>query len=204
MTDRLSRPTTAFHGADILCSGTRLEVALALKRRDPQQNPDAVLVFDDVDGRVVDLDLRGSEAEIAARLGGTNIASVEPEAPMAAPRSRGRPKLGVVSREITLLPRHWEWLSRQRGGASAALRRLVDEARKGEGDRGHRKAAQEAAYNFLQAIAGDFAGYEDAMRALFKADRDGFDAATSDWPAAIRGHAIRLAFGPPEGHAPNA
>jgi hypothetical protein len=106
--------------------------------------------------------------------------------------------LGVVAREVTLLPRQWEWLATQPGGASAVLRRLVDEARKNGIPQQKRRAAQEAAYHFMLAIAGDLPGYEEATRALFADDRPGLEQRIADWPEDIRAHALRLAFGAPD------
>ncbi|OZA80746.1 MAG: hypothetical protein B7X77_02015 [Caulobacter sp. 39-67-4] len=103
----------------------------------------------------------------------------------AAPRGRGRPRLGVVSREVTLLPRHWDWLAAQPGGASVALRKLVEAARRqGEGPERIRRS-REAAYRFATAMAGDRAGFEAAMRALFAGDDAAFEARLVDWPADI-------------------
>jgi hypothetical protein len=116
------------------------------------------------------------------------------EAEAEAPRRRrGRPKLGVVAREVTLLPRHWTWLNAQPGGASVALRKLVEAARKGNGDGDRKRAGQEAAYRFIHAIAGDRAGFEDAARALFAGDLGGFEDAIADWPHDVREHATMLA-----------
>jgi hypothetical protein len=172
----------AFDGHRLLAHGTRLEAALALKRALGEGVAGPLLVFDDETGAVVDFDLSGSDAEIASRL-------AEPEAP---PRSRGRPKLGVVAREVTLLPRHWEWLAAQPGGASVALRRLVDRARREDGGATQARQALDAAYRFLQAIAGDLPGFEEAARALFASDREGFARRVADWPADIVTHASLL------------
>lgn len=211
MTDQHSDLCTAFLGHDILHSGTRLEVALAAKQATAADNSRQILVFDDRTGRVVDLDLRGSDAEIARRL--TQPApgprgrfrpqpDDTPQEP-GKPRGRGRPKLGVVAREVTLLPRHWDWLAKQKGGASATLRRLVDEARRRPNPEMQQRAAREAAYTFLHAIAGDLPGYEDAMRALFAGDLSAFENQMASWPRDIRSHATRLASGstsaPPSG-----
>lgn len=187
MTNQLSLRCTAFAGARKLAHGALIDVALAVKAAETEER-DAVLVFDDTSGRVVDLDLRGTTAEIVARLarqGGER----EPA------RGRGRPKLGVVPREVTLLPRHWEWLARQPGGASAALRRLVDEARRADQGRTERKGAQQRAYTFLSALAGDLPGYEEAIRALFADDGDAFAARMAAWPEDIRDYALMLARG---------
>jgi hypothetical protein len=131
---------------------------------------------------VIDFDLSGSDADIATRL-----AESEP-----APRGRGRPKLGVVAREVTLLPRHWEWLAAQPGGASVALRRLVDEARRTDGGATQARQAVGAAYRFLHAIAGGLPGFEEASRALFAGDREGFAQRIAEWPPDIVAHALRL------------
>jgi len=137
------------------------------------------LVFDDRSGRQVDLDTRGV---------------LPTDVPSTEPRGRGRPKLGVVAREVTLLPRHWDWLSHQPGGASVALRRLVDEARKTSGDRDRVRGAQEAAYNFMSAMAGNLPGFEEAARALFAYDRRKFANLIATWPPDVRDHAVKLAF----------
>ena len=205
MSDPSLKTCTAFIGYRLLLTGTLPDVALAV--RQSTGVADTVLVFDDVTGRIVDLDLRGSDAEILGRIS-------QPPAPcegryrpkidaVSDPRGsdeaqglkiRGRPKLGVVAREVTLLPRQWEWLTSQPGGASATLRRLVDEARKTTSPRQQRRAAQEAAYHFMQAIAGDLPGYEEATRALFADDRPALEQRIAAWPEDIRTYALRLAF----------
>jgi hypothetical protein len=100
----------------------------------------------------------------------------------------------VVAREVTLLPRHWDWLTSQAGGASVALRRLVDEARRTSGDRDRVRAAQEAAYHFMSAMAGNLPGFEEAARALFAYDRRRFADLIAEWPPDVRDHAVKLAF----------
>lgn len=210
MSDLLSKPCTAFDGHRLLLAGPLVEVALAVKTATEGGSPSEVLVFDDVTGRVVDLDLRGGTAEIIERLSRppqtfigrhrppSNEPAVPPKDEAAEARGRGRPRLGVVSREVTLLPKQWEWLASQPGGASAVLRRLVDDARRNGGERQARRAAQEAAYHFMQAIAGDLPGYEEATRALFANDRPKLEHCIADWPHDIRAHALRLAFGAPD------
>lgn len=139
-----------------------------------------LLVFDDASGRQVDFDLRGTESQVLAR---------------ALPEQRsgpGRPRLGVVSREISLLPRHWEWLEQQPSGASAALRRLVDEARRREQGRQRVRLALDAAARFMSAMAGDLAGFEEATRALYAKDRARLEALTSKWPRDVRRHMLQL------------
>ena len=180
---------TAFIGDRRIATGPLAQVALAVKRLADGGGTAPILVFDDVTSRPVELDLRGSEAEVLARLPRPADISAESE----APRGPGRPRLGVVAREVTLLPRHWDWLSQQPGGASAALRRLVDAARHAGEERDQLRRAQEAAYRFMAAMAGDRPGFEEASRALFAADRDRFGALTEAWPPDIRDHARRLA-----------
>ena len=183
---------TAFEGQRRLITGALADVALAVKRAGATPSP--IAIFDDHTGRVVDLDLRGSDAEILARLPQDTSSDLPVEAPASEPRGRGRPKLGVVAREVTLLPRHWEWLNAQPGGASVALRKLVDEARRANGDKDRAREAREAAYHFMSAAAGDRPHFEEASRALFADDRRHFVALIADWPADIRDHAVALAF----------
>ncbi|WP_298352155.1 DUF2239 family protein [Rhodoblastus sp.] len=159
-----------------------------------------VLVFDDATGRQVDPDFRespGSPAPAAAE----------------APRGRGRPKLGVVAREVTLLPRHWDWLNGQPGGASVALRKLVENALHDDGEASssgwraperdaeliRRREAREAAYRFLSAMGGDLPGFEEAARALFAEDRPRFARIVAAWPGDVAAYARWLAFGEGEG-----
>lgn len=186
-----ARPCTAFAGTRLLRSGPLVEVAMAVKAAMAEDSA-PLLVFDDTTGRVIDLDLRGSDAEVIARLDMPKTPAMAEPSPPA--KGRGRPKLGVVAREVTLLPRHWDWLAAQPSGASATLRRLVDEARRREAPQQQRRTAQSAAYHFMQALAGDFAGYEEATRALFADDRDGLVRMTAGWPADVRAHVLRLAF----------
>lgn len=178
---------TAFDGHRLVATGPLADVALVVQATIEGGTARPVLTFDDATGRVVDLDLRGSAAEIAARLG-----------EQAVPRGRGRPKLGVVAREVTLLPRHWEWLATQPGGASVTLRRLVDEARRSEGGQSRLRAARDAAYRFMSAMAGDLAGFEEATRALFAGDRARLEQHSAAWPADVRAYALKLLEGSAE------
>ena len=162
------------------------EVAVAAKHA-LETGAEAVLIFDDKNGRVVDVDYRGTDEEVLARL--------RPETPK---RSRGRPRLGVTSREVTLLPRQWEWLAEQPGGISVALRKLVDEARKANRTKDDVRRAQTRAYQFASAMAGDLPGFEEAMRALFANDKDKFAVCSSEWPADILKHTLHLAYSPIE------
>ena len=181
---------TAFSGQDFLASGRLSDVALAVKA-ETQARPDAaVLVFDNATGKVVDLDLCGSEADVVRRLEQQGMSS--PHAGDAPKPGRGRPRLGVVAREVTLLPRHWDWLAAQPGGASQARRRLGDRARAAAEGRAARRAATDAAYRFMAAMAGDLPGFEEASRALFAGDEARLTAETAGWPADIRDHALRM------------
>lgn len=198
MSDSATRPCTAFHDATRIASGPLPVVALAVKSALAADPAAAILVFDDATGKVVDLDLRGSDAEIAARHAPPGDAATQAAAEPDAPRGRGRPRLGVVAREVTLLPRHWDWLGQQPGGASQVLRRLVDEARKTDGGRSRTRAAQAATYAFLSAMAGDREGFEEASRALFAGDGDGFARHSRSWPSDIRAYAEALLAGTAE------
>jgi hypothetical protein len=182
---------TAFKGQRRLISGTLAEVALAVKHAGEPAVP--IIIFSDTTGRPLDLDLRGSDEDIVARLPKAAPAPAETDGQASEPRGRGRPKLGVVAREVTLLPRHWEWLNAQSGGASVALRKLVDEARRARGDHDRERAAREAAYHFMSAMAGNLPNFEEASRALFADDRRRFLSLIAGWPADIRDHIVKLA-----------
>jgi uncharacterized protein len=168
---------TAFAGERLLASGGKRSVLLALKA---YSGSDRLLTFDDTTGRQVDFDLRGTIDEVLARA-------------EALPRSGpGRPRLGVVSREVSLLPRHWEWLEEQPSGISGALRRLVDEARKREPDQARVRRAREAADRFMWTMAGDLPGCEEASRALYAGDAKRLRALVRSWPRDIRDHVLAL------------
>lgn len=187
-----SSPCTAFHGERIVASGEITAILPAIRaahRADPSAR---LLVFEDDTGRLIDVDLR-EEADQARPHPGAGQAAETSRHRAGAPRAAGRPRLGVVAREVTLLPRHWEWLNRQPGGASVALRKLVDEARKTHGGRDRVRQAQEATYQFLLAIGGDLPGYEEALRALFAGRQDRFNELLEPWPADVRDHALRIA-----------
>lgn len=186
MPDAVARFATAFDGERQIAAGPLIEVAMALKAATAAGAEGPLLAFDDATGAVIDFDLRGSRAEIAARL-----AAATGQAP--PPQGRGRPSLGVVAREVTLLPRHWQWLAEQPSGASATLRRLVDEARRVGGPQQEVRASQHAASRFMTAMAGDLPGYEEAARALFAKDRLGFERHIAAWPDDVRAYATKLA-----------
>jgi hypothetical protein len=183
---------TAFEGQRRIASGPLADVALAVKHAE-MRTAAPIAIYSDATGRPVDLDLRGSDDEIAARLRQTLPLEATETRGATEPRGRGRPKLGVVAREVMLLPRHWEWLSAQPGGASVALRKLVDEARRANGDRDRNRAARDAAYHFMSAMAGNLANFEEAARALFAGDRRRLAGLIAGWPEDIRDHIIKLA-----------
>lgn len=184
----------AFQADRRIAEGAFDEVARALKTAADASPDQTIQVFDLATGAPIDLDLRGSIEEVLARLprdGGGPQATAEPAD--AGRRGPGRPRLGVVAREVTLLPRHWDWLASQPGGASVAIRKLVEQARNVQAGKDRIRHATEAAYRFAHAMAGNRPHYEDAMRALFAGDRAGFETMTQHWPVSIRDHARRLA-----------
>lgn len=177
---------TAFAGHVCIASGSLLDVAKALAGRDDPAPP---LIIDDSSGGAVELDLRnGADDAVAEYLARAQAGVQQPR-----PAGRGRPRLGVVAREVTLLPRHWDWLATQPGGASAALRRLVDEARRTPDPTEQASRTRDAAYKAMAALAGDLPGFEDASRALFAADRPKLEALAAVWPADVRTFVLRLA-----------
>ncbi|HBJ70523.1 MULTISPECIES: DUF2239 family protein [Alcaligenes] len=188
---------TSFMGHRRIASGPMLTNVLAVKKVLESRVNDPVLIFDDVTGRFVDVNTQGTDEELAQRYAPVDAPEVEVEqTEEEAPRGRGRPKLGVVPREVTLLPRHWDWLATQPGGASVALRKLVEEARRASAAKDQRRQAQERAYNFMTAIGGDLPGFEEAMRALFADELERFKTLLADWPEDVREHAIKLAETP--------
>ena len=199
---------TAFDGPVRLASGPLATAALAVKRAVDANTPETVWIFSDTTGRSLDLNFHGTVDDVLARVAQHQAEHAAPppsaEATEAdpAPRGRGRPKLGVVAREVTLLPRHWEWLAAQPGGASVALRKLVEAARKSPADeRAQRRKAQERAYHFMSALAGDWAGFEEASRALFADDLPALRTLMADWPKDVREHVLWLRAAD---NAPNA
>jgi hypothetical protein len=187
-----SRACTAFVGQRLLVAGPLHEIAVAVKAAS-RDATDSILVFDDASGRVIDLDLRGTKADIVARLSHPAVDQQPADASVEEKRGRGRPKLGVVPREVTLLPRHWDWLAAQPGGASVTLRRLVDEARRNGASSERQREAREIAYRFMSAMAGNLPGFEEATRALFAGDGRKFAAHIARWPEAIAAYATKLA-----------
>lgn len=194
-----ARRVVVFVGDTLVAHGALAEAA-RLARQTLDASPLApLLCFDEFTSEAVELDLRGSADEVAARY--TLDAATEPRLPHLPDsteehekvRGPGRPKLGVVSREVTLLPRHWEWLATQSGGASVALRRLVEEARRKSVASDARRVSREATYRFMVATSGNRPGFEEATRALYAGDAERFEQLLQPWPHDVREHALRLA-----------
>lgn len=153
-----------------------------------ETHPEAsILAFEEATGRQIEVDLQGSVAEVVRRHATRAAAAVTNLGP-------GRPKLGVVGREVTLLPRHWDWLGTQPGGASIALRKLVEQGMKTGREADTLRQRQENAYRFMSAIAGNLPGYEEAIRALFAGDAEAMEACMKTWSADVRSYALELAF----------
>jgi uncharacterized protein len=184
----------AFEGVRCIAQGPLKDVALAVKEVIERGEQAPVLVFDALTSQPVEFDLRGTAADVVTRLTGEDARIAEgrglPDEEL--PRGRGRPKLGVVAREVTLLPRHWDWLNSQSGGASVALRKLVEAARLASDDKDRVRHVQEAAYRFMTSLAGNLPGYEEATRALYAGDSARFATSIGQWPADVREHAARL------------
>jgi len=212
----------AFAGTDLIASGSLSEVALAAKSALDSGTGYAVLLFDAITSEQLEVDFRGSADDVLGRLPSAPMLELAPDAPVAgdavagaasgsavagsavadvadapavaaaAPRSPGRPKLGVVAREVTLLPRHWEWLAAQPGSASVTLRKLVEAARKASADADLMREARDATYRFALVMAGNEVGFEEATRALYAGDRERFEYHITSWPADVRDHALRV------------
>jgi len=181
---------TAFADQSLIASGSLAEVVQILQPAVSAQPERNYLVFDDATGRCIDLDLRGSLEDALARLP-RPAPDAGGEKPGAEKPGPGRPKLGVVPREVTLMPRHWDWLASQPGGASVALRKLVETASRASRARDKARASLEACHNFM-GMAGDQPGFEEATRALFAGDFKAVPAFMAAWPADIRQHAEYL------------
>ena len=186
MNDTQNIEFTAFIGTKRLASGALAAVALVAKKA-VDRGAQEVLIFNDNTGRSIDIDSRGSDEDLLARL--------SRPAPPDPPRGPGRPKLGVIPREVTLLPRHWQWLGSQPGGASVAIRKLVEAARRENQEEDRRRERLEAAFHFMSAMAGDLPLFEEASRALFANDEQRFSSLVSGWPADVGAHVVKLAFG---------
>ncbi|MEO8597011.1 MAG: DUF2239 family protein [Candidatus Solibacter sp.] len=188
----MSTTCTAFAGTTLVASGALPEVARQAKLALDRDAWAQVLIFDDVTSEVIEVDFRGTPEEVERRPTEAS-AAVEASALPEEARRPGRPRLGVVAREITLLPRHWEWLATQPGGASVALRKLVEQARNANQGADRKRRAQESCYRFLSTMAGNEPGFEEATRALFAGNLARFEEMSRAWPSDVRDHARRLA-----------
>jgi len=186
MKPQADQTCTAFLDSQILATGKMVDVALAVKL-ELETHPHAKLqIFDDATGEFLEFDFRGSEEKFLERL---KLAV----APAEKPAGPGRPKLGVISREIGLLPRHWDWLGQQKEGASATLRKLVEDAQKKNASKDAIRRAQEVTYRFMSIMAGDLPSFEEALRALYAKDHVQFKRKIQPWPKDIRAHVLKLA-----------
>ncbi|RJX41761.1 DUF2239 family protein [Paenibacillus pinisoli] len=184
---------TAFLGVRVVASGSLQHVVTAVKDALDDRDLTQLLLFDDSTGKQVDVDFRGKTDDVLERLEEQYGDIPGTEVKHQPARRVGRPKLGVVSGEVTLLPRQWEWLKSQPGGASVTLRKLIDEARRAGEEQSNVRGSQEAAHNFMTAMAGNFHQYEEALRALYAGDLDRFNHFIEDWAPDIRNHVKRLA-----------
>lgn len=192
---------TAFLDTRRVATGSLQQVITSVKATLDDREQLQLLIFDDSTGKPIDVDWRGKTEEVLARLDEPPGSSSDTASTVdmvdtrsdASPRRAGRPKLGVVSGEVTLLPRHWEWLKSQPGGASVTLRKLIDEARRVGGAQSKVRASQEAAYRFMTAMAGDFPRYEEALRLLYAGDSERFYDSISEWAPDITSYIQQLA-----------
>ncbi|AJS58486.1 DUF2239 family protein [Paenibacillus sp. IHBB 10380] len=192
---------TAFLGVGVVASGSLQHVVSTVKDALDDRDLTQLLIFDDTTGKQIDVDFRGKTDDVLKRLGEQFGDLPGTEMNHQHTRRVGRPKLGVVSGEVTLLPKDWEWLKSQPGGASLTLRKLVGDARRAGGKQSKIRESQEATYHFMTAMAGNFHQYEEALRALYAGDLDRFYHCIDDWAPDIRNHIKRLAANAfPEGN----
>ena len=178
---------TAFEDHQRIAQGSLELIALSVKKRLKVNREARVLIFSDSTGKQVDFDFSGSEKDVLERL------KIYSQSSSKARSGAGRPKLGVVAREISLLPQHWEWLTNQDGGASATIRKLIDDKTKFDSSEKETiKKSQEVTYKFLSAIAGDLPHFEEAIRYLYRKDKKKFIDFIANWPSDIVQHALTL------------
>ena len=188
MTEKKHGRCTAFDGNHRIASGTLVEVAKRVKEVIGRDDQKPILVFSDDDCEQIEIDFRGTVTDVVNRLEG----DLPEETPGDKPRRAGRPRLGVVSREVTLLPRHWDWLNRQPSGASATIRKLVEEAKRSSAGKERKQRSQDAAFRFISVMAGNLPGFEEAIRALYAGNAKSFRDFMSEWPCDIRNYALEL------------
>lgn len=197
MTEPMQPQYTAFEGARRIAAGDLKQVAMMVKEHFKGNPVDGVLLFEDTNSHLVEIDFRGTTQDVLERIAQTTgkqeAAPPPPEPEPNTPRGPGRPKLGVVAREVTLLPRHWEWLNSQSGGASIALRKLVEEARRVSIDKDRIRLAQEASYRFMFTAISNEENFEEATRALFAGNHSRFNELIEPWPIDLRDYLKTLA-----------
>jgi len=195
----LRKRCSTFDGFRRIAAGELFSIVPRIKAYIDRNPESSVLIFDDQTGEVVDIDFRGTTDEVLTRLVQRGVRAKATSSLIASLKQEnagaGRPKLGVVGREVTLLPRHWDWLNRQPGGASVALRKLVEEARRSHSGKDNVREVQETTYRFLSAIAGDLPGFEESLRALFAGNKQKFGATIQGWPPDLREYVEKLAAG---------
>jgi uncharacterized protein len=179
-----------------IASGSPREVVTEVKHFVERNTNDNVLIFDAQTSIAIEIDLRDALAILLRRLPRptTLETTAEQDVPLPQVASVGRPRLGVTAREVTLLPRHWAWLATQPGGASVALRKLVEHASRVSKEADRCRQAQESSYRFMNAMAGDNPGYEEATRALFAGNYEQLQRLIATWPKDVGNHVLNLAF----------
>jgi len=194
--DKNNRQYTAFCGITCISRGSIETVAVAAKIMVDAGEKSRIAIFDDQTGQTIEIDFRGNPDEVVERLAEHPLLRVESESGQSAVGERrpgpGRPRLGVISREISLLPRHWEWLAKQEGGTSGALRRLVEQARKLGQRKDLVREAQTAVHRFMWDMAGNQPHFEEASRAFYARDYETMQTLIKSWPTDIRAHVKRL------------
>lgn len=179
---------TAFDNTSIIAHGSLRDVILKTKKILGKSENSSFLIFSDSTGKTIDFNFQGTEKEILKRLE-IFVSNSDEKIELARP---GRPKLGVISREISLLPRHWEWLATQSSGASSSIRNLIEDAIKKSTSKVSLKQQQEKVYRVMTTLAGDLDGYEEAIRSLYKRDRESFIKFTKGWSKDLRSYLEKL------------
>lgn len=176
----------AFSGDIKISSGPILKVAEATKKHLIKKPNSDIQIFDHDTGQFLEVDFRGSLSQVVERMKKSFIIETEKI------RGPGRPKLGVVSKEITLLPKHWDWLNLQANGASGSIRKLIDEAMKRNVAKDELKRSQNSVYKFMTIMAGNYPLYEEALRAFYANDNAKFKYIITNWPKDVRDHLLKM------------
>jgi uncharacterized protein len=182
---------TAFAGQRRIATGELSIVARKTKSVADTGGQLSILIFEDATGALIEVDFRGTTKQVVERLA-RHAKPESSDSKDSLARGPGRPKLGVIAREVTLLPGHWDWLNAQTGGASSALRRLVHEAKKGSASADRARQSQEAVYKFMTVMAGDLPGFEEGLRAFYRKDQARLNDVIKPWPKDIRSYVKKL------------